>query len=303
MFFKGKNHIAQAYGKKEKPVLCLTTLHHRRYVEDIIHSIGLPIGSHVRLRYRKQYVCPTLWEETDGKGAISSRSVLIALAGKNASGTTEVVPIRKGKIFKASCQGELLILDVVLSDYVFVSTATQDVLTLLQSRTTNFPSFVSANQSTPGVYLQSLTAPIPELKSNPSVLGWENVAKSFFNVDVAQNGNDASAPFLYHINKLQRRTQARLERTGKLNIVMGKQLELEIHTIARPGSEAIKNPLGEVVLDLSHSAADFISSRRVRADSSRDIKSIGIITTPLFSAADGHLSIRTCIFKPKVHQR
>lgn len=300
MFFKGKNHEAQAYGKKEKPILCLTTLHHRRYVEDIIHSIGLPIGSHVRLRYRKLYVCPILWAEVDSNETVSSRNVLIALAGKNSVGTTEVVPIRKGKVFKASCQGELLILDVVLGNYVFSSSANSvDVLALLRSRTTSFPSFVSGNQNSPNIYLQRLAAPIPELKSNPSVLGWERVASSFFKVDTAQGGNELNAPFLYHINKLQRGVQAKLERSGKLKVAMGKQLELEIHTIARASSEAIKNPLGEVVLDLSHSAASFISSRRVRADSSRDIKSIGIITTPLFSAADGHLSIRTCIFKPK----
>jgi len=144
-----------------------------------------------------------------------------------------------------------------------------------------------------------LTTPAIELQSNPSVLGWEKVAAAFFKIDTPRNNSEVCAPFLYHINKLEPNTESKLKKTGKLNISMGKQLKLEIHTIARPGTEAIRNPLGEVILDLSHTAADFISSRRVRADSSRDVKSIGIITTPLFSAADGHLSIRTNVFKNK----
>ena len=291
--------ISPAFKSKDKTILCLTTLHHRRYVEDIINSIGLPIGSHIRLRYRKEYVCPVLWKEITQKKVTSKKHILFALAGKTAAGILEVAPIRKGKIVSASCQGDLAIVDIQLLDYVFSSSSTQDILQILSTKASNLPNSAVSNKSSPGIYLQSLTTPAIELQSNPSVLGWEKVAAAFFKIDTPQNNSEVCAPFLYHINKLETNIESKLKKTGKLNIPMGKQLELEIHTIARPGTEAIRNPLGEVILDLSHTAADFISSRRVRADSSRDVKSIGIITTPLFSAADGHLSIRTNVFKNK----
>lgn len=299
IFFKGENQIVPAYGKNESPLLCLTTLHHRRYVEDIIHSIGLPVGSHIRLRYRRPYVCSSLWDKVYHRRLGSRENVLIALVGANVGGVPEVAPIRKGRIFKATCQGELLVLDLIIDDYVFSDNSGQDVLTSIQSKTANFPTIVAPNKSSPGTYVQYLTAPLLDMKSNSSVIGWERVSKAYFNIDFAANGTDANAPFLFHIGRLGWRARSKLKGTGRLNINMGNQLRLEVHTIARASSDAIRNALGEVVLDLSHSAADFISSRRVRADSSRDIKSIGIITTPLFRAADGHLSIRTCIFKSK----
>lgn len=298
-FFKGENQIVRAYGKTEKPILCLTTLHHRRYVEDIIHSIGLPVGSHIRLRYRKQYVCSSLWDTVSSRRLGSRQNVLIALIGANVNGVPEVAPIRKGRVFKAACKGELLVLDIVVGAYVFSDNSGQDILSSIQSVTTDFPSIVGPSKSSPGTYVQYSIAPLSDLKSNSSVVGWERVSKAYFQIDFAINGTSASAPFLFHIGKLWWRTRSKLSNTGKLNINMGHQLQLEIHTIARASSDAIKNALGEVVLDISHPAADFISSRRVRADSSRDVKSIGIVTTPLFRAADGHLSIRTCIFKPK----
>lgn len=298
-FFKGENHIASAYSKKERPLLCLTTLHHRRYVEDIINSIGLPAGSHIRLRYRKQYVCSSLWDTVLGGRLGSRQKALIALIGTNENGDSEVAPIRKGRIFKASCKGELLVLDIILGDYVFSDNSGKDVLASFQANTTNFPSIVGPSKSSPGTYVQYSTASMPDLKSNSSVVGWERISKAYFQIDFAVNGAGPNAPFLFNIGKLGWRTRWKLTRTGKLNINMGHQLQLEINIIARASSDAIKNALGEVVLDICHPAADFISSRRVRADSSRDIKSIGIITTPLFRAADGHLSIRTCIFKPK----
>ncbi|NHX02861.1 hypothetical protein [Pseudomonas koreensis] len=212
---------------------------------------------------------------------------------------SEVAPIRKGRIFKAACQGELLVLDIVLGDYVFSDSAGKDVLASIQNITANFPSVVGPSKSSPGTYVQYTTAPIPDLKANSSVVGWERVSKAYFQIDFAVNGVGVNAPFLFHIGKLGGSTRRKLRNTGKLNVDMGDHLQLEVHTIARASSDAIKNALGEVVLDISHPAADFISSRRVRADSSRDIKSIGVTTTPLFRAADGHLSIRTCIFKPK----
>lgn len=300
MFFcNGDSQVVRAFGKKEKPLLCLTTLHHRRYVEDIIHSIGLPTASHIRLRYRKQYVCSSLWDAVFHRRLGSKQNVLIALIGANESGVSEVAPIRKGRIFKAACQGELLVLDIVLGDYVFSDSPGKDVLASIQNITANFPSVVGPSKSSPGTYVQYTTAPIPDLKANSSVVGWERVSKAYFQIDFAVNGVGVNAPFLFHIGKLGGSTRRKLRNTGKLNVDMGDHLQLEVHTIARASSDAIKNALGEVVLDISHPAADFISSRRVRADSSRDIKSIGVTTTPLFRAADGHLSIRTCIFKPK----
>lgn len=299
LFNSSTTRIRPAFKPREKTILCLTTLHHRRYVEDIIHAIALPAGSHLRLRYRKQYVSKALWQEITDNKSLKSSSVLIALAGSPSNGISDIAPIRKGAIYDSSCQGDLAVIDIVLLDYVFKSFDSQDVLQLLASKSTNLPNSANRDTSLPGTFLQRLTGAPHELNANSSVLGWERVSAAFFDIDKPQNTGGPCAPFLYHLGSLKNRVKSKLKKYGRLTISMGKQLQLEVHTIARPGSDVIRNPLGEVILDLSHGAAEFISSRRARADSSRDIKRIGIITTPSFSVVDGHLSIRTTIFKNK----
>ncbi|EGH70932.1 hypothetical protein PSYAR_10259 [Pseudomonas syringae pv. aceris str. M302273] len=138
-----------------------------------------------------------------------------------------------------------------------------------------------------------------ELSANSTVKGWEKVAATFFEIDnaIKSKASESLVPFLYHIKKLNDKETKKLEKRGQLFIKMGSKFDIDIHTIARPTGQAIRNPLGEIIIDLSHTAASFISSRRVRVDSSRDVKTIGLTTTPLFSNADGHLSIRMNIFK------
>lgn len=108
---------------------------------------------------------------------------------------------------------------------------------------------------------------------------------------------ESRLPFLYFINNLAIKSSETLKKTGYLTLEIGKQITLEIHTISRPNTKSIVNPLGEVILEISHPAASFTSSRRVRVDSSRDVKSIGISTSPLFRTTDGHISVRTILFK------
>lgn len=296
-----------AFESNEQVLLCLTTLHHRRYVEDMIHTIGLPLGSHIRLRYRKPYVCATLWNDVFNNKLDPDRTVLIALAGTDKNGSADVAPIRKGKIFKASCQGDLLILDIALGHFVFESSKHGDFWTDLQLNSQTLPTSFLQGQSSAGTYVQPVKTSTLKITSNASVRGWEQVASAFFRIDFLGDGKTSNrktcAPFLYYINHLPTKTTNLLSSSGTLSLKMGTQLKLEVHTIARPGTDAIRNPLGEVILDLSHSAAAFLSSRRVRADSSRDVKTIGISTTPTFSTADGHLSIRTIIFKKEVDKK
>lgn len=290
-----------AFGFYENVMLCLTTLHHRRYVEDMIHTIGLPIGSHVRLRYRKTYACSQIWDVVYSKKLKPDQVVLIALAGTDISGATDVAPIRKGKIFKARCEGDLLILDIALDDFVFESSSNGEFWSNLSSSSPTLPKGFTLGQSSAGTYVQTIETSALKLTSNGSVRGWEQVAKAFFRIDF--QGTDKSAarnaclPFLYYVNQMPQDITDRLSNSGSLSLKMGSHLELEVHTVARPGTDAIRNPLGEVVLDLSHTATTFISSRRVRVDSSRDVKSIGISTSPTFCTTDGHISIRTVMFK------
>lgn len=286
--------IAPAFSSGEKVILCTTSLHHRRYVEDIIHVIGLPIGSYVRLRYRKPYVDAAYWDMLNARTLSSSLTALIAVSGFRNDGKPVITPLRKGKIISAQCDGDLATLDISLEEYILINSINPSFFESLSAIAKQLPD----GKSHSGLYLQPLRTPPQELTSDSSVRGWERVASAFFEINSAREDNTTASlvPFLYHVKKLGNEETAKLRESGQISIKMGDRCDMEIHTIARPTGNAIRNPLGEIVIDLSHAAASFISSRRVRVDSSRDVKTIGLITTPLFSKADGHLSIRMNIF-------
>jgi len=284
-----------AYNSEDKIILCATSLHHRRYLEDIIHVIGLPIGAHVRLRYRKPYVEQAYWDMLNAGTLSNNFKALVAVSGLNSHGTPSIIPLRKGSIVSARCDGDLATVDISLEEYIFTTSPGSSFLDLLSVIAKNLPN---AKNNT-ALYLQPLSTSPKGLSANSTVKGWEKVAAAFFEIDnpTSDKHTDSLVPFLFHIRKPSDTVTKKLKKLGQLFIKMGDKFDMEFHTIARPTTNAIRNPLGEIVIDLSHPAASFISSRRVRVDSSRDVKTLGLTTTPLFSNADGHLSIRTNIFQ------
>lgn len=282
-------------------LLCLTTMHHRRFLEDVVHIIGMPVGTHIRLRYRKPYVDPALWHRVLTSPKRVKEIAIIVLAGNGINGGINAAPIRAGTIVNARCEGELLILDLALEDFIFENSPKDDLYKKIESHGRSLPKSLSKDQASKGVYLQKINTNGLGLTADSSVKGWEKTAAAFFKIDEAQSTDlgsiESRLPFLYFLNNLAKKSSELLKKTGYLNLEMGKQITIEVHTVSRPNTKSIVNPLGEVMLEISHPAASFTSSRRVRVDSSRDVKTIGISTSPLFRTTDGHISVRTILFK------
>jgi len=192
-------------------------------------------------------------------------------------------------------------LDVALEDFLFESSGEGELYKKLESQCRSLPKSLSKSKASKGKYLQRIETKSLELMSDSSVVGWEKTAAAFFEIDSAhspgQPNLESQLPFLYFLKQLAPKSSNLLKKDGCLVLEMGSQTEFEIHTISRPSTKSISNPLGEIMLDLSHSAASFTSTRRVRVDSSRDVKSVGISTFPLFRTTDGHISVRTVLFK------
>jgi len=150
------------------------------------------------------------------------------------------------------------------------------------------------------IYLQPLSHPPGCLLRSDSVRAWEAIAKGFFQimalVEGQSDGAKSDVPFLYFL-QLPRRSQAqRLRRSGAFDVEASRAIDIDVHTLAAPTSSVLRDPIGEVLFDLSHSATTFTSSRHVRVDSRRDVRTISIATSPIFRRAAGHLSVRTVVF-------
>jgi len=287
--------FGKAFDDSERVWVCLTSLHHRRFIEDVLHIIGMPVGARVRLRYRKPYVSSQVWGEVANGGGACSH-VLLALGGTSSAGKSLAIPLRRGEVVSVETQGSVLILDVLLEEFVFEKTQSGRFYDELKLIGQDVPK-AFGNTGAGGCYLQELLQPLTGLSSNESVSGWEKVAEAFWGIDSLTGGKSVTGiPFLFYV-KPKVEPKQRISREGKLTLEMSRTYFFDVHTISRNGGEALKNPIGEVVFEFSNAAASFISSRRVRVDSRRDVKTVGIGTAPIFKVEDGHVSIRTVSFE------
>lgn len=277
-------------------LLCLTTLRHRRFVEDIINIVGLPKGAHLRLRYSKAYVSNGVWGKVE-QGAVPNAQILIALGASSETDCNIVAPLRTARIVSAKCQGQLLVLDVALSDFAYEMQQEGKFWSEAQSKASGLPESFRSSERGPGDYLQLIEGPFASLATGASVDAWEIVARRVLAQDDLLHEDAACIPFLYHLTGLSARMQSALDRKGALTIDSGASVAFDIHSVTRSRQKILRNPLGEVILELSHPSAAFVTSRRLRVDSSRDIKRLQMFTSTLFRRAHGHLSLRLIEFR------
>lgn len=277
-------------------LLCLTTLRHRRFVEDVINIVGLPNGAHVRLRYSRTYVSKDVWDKVE-HGVLPDARVLIALGASSDAGSNVVAPLRSARIVDAKCQGQLLVLDVALSDFAYETVPEGHFWPEVRSKANGLPEHFRSSERAPGHYVELIEGPITTLGTSASVEGWEVVAQRVLGQDDLLHGNAICIPFLYHLTGLSARMQGTLDSKGALTTDSGASLGFDVHSLTRRQGKILRNPLGEVILELSHASATFVTSRRLRVDSSRDVKRLQMFTSTLFRRTHGHLSIRLIEFR------
>lgn len=289
--------ISIPYAPRDCVWLFITTLYHRRFIEDAIHVVGLPPGSHVRLRYRQSYIDNELWEGIKNEGYSGDSTALIAIAATvSVSGESFVHPVRKATITSARCEGSVMVVDVVLREFLFnLPSSSNSFWTECQLIARNLPSHFGGGVRS-GVFLQRLRSPPQALSAAYGVAAWEKTAFAFFEI-AERSGGASMVPFLYYVTEPTRSVRLRISKRGMLSLEAGCTVTLEVHTIVGPAPGSFKNALGEILLDLSHPAATFLSSRRFRVDSRRDVKAIQLVSPPVFRRAHGHLSVRMVVFE------
>lgn len=277
-------------------LLCLTTLRHRRFVEDVINIVGLPNGAHIRLRYSRTYVSRAVWEQVE-QGVLPDARVLIALGASSDAGSNVVAPLRVARIVYAECQGQLLVLDLALSDFAYETIPDGHFWPEVRSKANGLPEHFRSSERAPGHYVELMEGPITTLMTSTSVESWEVVAQRVLAQDGLLHGDAVCIPFLYQLTGLSARMQGTLDIKGALTTDSGASLTFDLHSVTRRQGKILRNPLGEVILELSHSSATFVTSRRLRVDSSRDVKRLKMFTSTLFRRAHGHLSVRLVEFR------
>lgn len=281
-------------------MLCLTTLRHQRFVEDVVNLIALPFGAYMRLRYAKDYVCTEAWRLAEG-GLAEGHSVLIALGGSSDVRESAVVPLRFARLVRASCQGSLLVLDVALAEFALEGFPNGHFWPAVRAAATGLPEDFHPSKKVPGTYLTFLKRRPTSLIRGSGVGAWEKVANRVLELDgmVHQEGSRC-IPFLYFICGLSRHATRNLGATGRLTMDAGSDFEFDLHSLTKLEGKVLREPRGEILVELSHPSASFVTTRRLRIDSSRDVKRIQIVSSSAFRSAHGHLSFRLVEFRPAV---
>ena len=189
---------------------------------------------------------------------------------------------------------------MALEAFVFQSQPPGTFWNEISAIATGLPRAFGSNSDGRGTYLQELATAPQAILSGDCIESWELVAKEFFQIESAsahglRDGRPCT-PFLFHIARLPGTIGRTLARGGSIEIEAGNSLNFEVHTITGSSFGAIRNPFGEILFELSHPAATFVSSRRVRIDSRRDVRRVSVSTSALFRRASGHLSVRTVVF-------
>lgn len=318
----------EAFSDRERVWLCLTSLWHRRFVEDLIHIVGMPATTRVRLRYSKEYVDPELWRLIENRLPKGKVVMLIGLLGAAGSEPLQAAPIRRAGLVDACCEGSILMLDVALEEFVLPDPDLNSFWDGIAGLAKNLPEKKNSGEPLGGHFVQELRFPPKHIERDISIGAWEKVAEAVFQIDdaVSGPGEQAHIPFQYFVSvpdddlkgarilkffadlfgwdpqqlryilsQIQK-FKGSLTSQGVLVREGGFSFALDVHTITRKRREKILNPLGEVLLEVSHPVVAFTTSRRVRIDSQRDVKTIRLSTSAVFRRAFGHLSVRGVYF-------
>lgn len=282
------NHVrlpwASIVGAKGRTLLCITTLSHRRFVDDIVQVVGLPCGSRLLLRYRKRYVALDLWEVARRNVYDESWHALVVL-GAEVDKKTIFEPLRVGRICRLSIEGEILTMELSVGGFA----ADGDYV---------WPGVASIAKSLPvtltdkgGHYLQALSECPPNIIVDESVDAWERAADAFFKLDTENR-----VPFLY-LMQGDSSVFRRYRESGELVIESGSKLDWNVHTKCALLNSTIVTPLGEVLVEVSCQPMRMITSRRIRIDSRRDVRRMRLACDAVFRSVPGHLSVKVVLFQ------
>lgn len=272
-------------GVKGHTLLCITTLGHRRFIEDVVQVVGLPCGSRLLLRYRRRYVAPDLWAAANSNQP-RYWHVLVVLSAE-INGKTRFEPLRVGRTCRLSIEGEILTIEIALGGFVANGGQWHEVASVAKS----LPASLAGEGDQMGHYLQALAECPSSVIVDESVEAWERAADVFFELDI-----QGKVPFLY-LMQSRSKVFRRYRQSGELVIESGSKLEWDIHTRCAPLKSAITNPLGEVLIEVSCQPMRMITSRRIRVDSRRDVKRMQLACDAVFRTVPGHLSVKVIVFQ------
>jgi hypothetical protein len=284
----GKRLWNSLVGTDGRTILCITTLSHRRFIDDVVQVLGLPAGSRLLLRYRKRYVSQNLWAAAKD-GRIVDWHALIVLGGTDTDGSDRYEPLRVGTVSSLMIAGEILTLEVAMGGYAADG---DHVWPEIASIAANLPVALGDEGAKKGLYAQDLPRCPGNVVVDESVEGWERAADAFFRLDAARH-----VPFLFMMQGGADATFLRHRESGELVVESGSTLPWNIHTKCAPRPEGIMSPLGEVLIEVSCPPMRMITSRRIRIDSRRDVRQMRLACDAVFRTVRGHLSVKLITFQ------
>jgi len=257
----------------------------RRYREDAINVVGLAEGTKIRWRYSRKHVEETLLQ----KERIKNKKLILAFISSNDD-SISLMPVRHGNLLRIEEHGSIVEFVIKLGGYPDESIV--DAAT--RSKTPDwYDSSLSTVISGNLAFSCNKIFPIKKQKKRTdSVTLWEHVVDRIF----AQNVFQKEVDFLYCMKKEKPcfffwRSFAY---DGGFFFESNTKVKFRIHykLSPRPRERNMK-PIGEIVLNVSGAALDFITSRRVRIDAPRDSKLIELQVGSGYKVNRGHLAVST----------
>jgi hypothetical protein len=280
-----------AFDAGEGVILCCSSTRHRRFIDDLLNVMALPLGARIRLRYGKEVCDPRIRKEGERESISRVDDAVLVVHVKFVGLTPEFLPLRAGRAIEIQTHGTVTYLEVELGEFVEQPEGTSFAAVLSQLAQLELPR-IAPGQEKPDAYFCQKLVSAPVLRAGSDSDLWERVAERFL---AAIDKSDADFPFVFQFEVLRvgrSGAKAVAMRDGMLHLWAISKFEIRIRTLAKKVPlSIIQSPVGELQIKVDHPECRLGSRSSLPIDTSRNLLTPRMTTTLGSRPAYGVLSI------------
>lgn len=125
---------------------------YERHRVNVLDTMFLPDGARNRYRYGREHVPAGVWE---GKDSLCGKECTVVFLDREHRGAYEFVPIRRGRIFRATTANDLLVVDVALEGFIYPANLAAFQAAFMDAVTDQMPALAGSGEpdSRDGFYI------------------------------------------------------------------------------------------------------------------------------------------------------
>jgi hypothetical protein len=266
-------------------LLCLSSGARQRYLEDIVRATSMPPGSRLRFRYRTRHVSPDLSEQL-AENLLGAQDICVSYFDMaDPDREPEIVPCRKAQLIASKRVGDILILDMELSEF-WVAHNLPKLNEEVRHLSSRIPKWQAGKIS--GSFCEQLDSIPDSLRLTADIGVWQGLTS-----DLGARSSFADIQFFYMLQGLYRIGSPTpiTQRDGAYVLTAESSYEIRLVQFS-PRPDRDSGPeAGWIVAESEDNNISFITNKKLAVDSPYDEKFVRFRTSTVFQEVDSLISI------------